>query len=93
MCISLLEVCGDGRKMVGVTSFYNVNTNTIEYSRHIFYRDRSLAESVAAPQREEFQRKKLAAIEKLKELELDSTDNAPAFSRKQATSKPKIIEK
>lgn len=71
----LLEVCGDGRKMEGIFSFYSVRTNLMESSQHILYRDRELAEKASGPEVKRRKTRRLEILEELREIELENYSN------------------
>lgn len=70
----LLEVCGDGRKMEGIFSFYSVRSNIMDSSRHLLFRDRSLAEQIAGPEIKRRKQRRLELLEQLREIELEGDD-------------------
>lgn len=65
----LLEVVGDGRKMMGVFSFYSVGQNRIDESRHTLFRDRGIAEHVAAPEKGRLREHRLKLLRELQDIE------------------------
>ena len=63
----LLEVCGDGRRMRGLFTFYSIRAHFLDSISHTLYRDRSTALRHAEPRRK-LKRARLRRMEIIDEL-------------------------
>lgn len=74
----LLEVCGDGRMMEGVFSFYGITHGGITYSRQSLYRDRQLAEKIDGARKAERRlHRKIKLERELQDIEDEESGQLP----------------
>ncbi|MEA1080263.1 hypothetical protein [Marinobacter qingdaonensis] len=74
----LLEVCGDGRTMKGLFTFYSVRSHELDYIYHTLYRDRKTAVRIAEPMREQKRKTYLERMELKEKLrDIEELDDMP----------------
>lgn len=74
----LLEVCGDGRTMKGLFTFYSVRSHILDNINHTLYRDRKTAVRHAEPLREQKRNAYIRRMELKEELrDIEELDDMP----------------